>query len=68
MPFTDFSVEEATDIPDSSEKSKRWEEGPQDGDRWSPEGASLRLSFTLPPGTYATVLMREFMRSPLDHF
>ena len=68
VPFTDFSVEEATDIPDSSEKSKRWEESPQDGDRWNPDGASLRLSFTLPPGTYATVLMREFMRSPLDHF
>ena len=68
VPFTDFSVEEATDIPESSEKSKRWEENPLDGDRWHPDGASLRLSFTLPPGTYATVLMREFMRSPLDHF
>ena len=68
VPFTDFSVEEATDLPDSSEKSKRWDESPQDGDRWNPDGAALRLSFTLPPGTYATVLMREFMRSPLDHF
>jgi tRNA(Glu) U13 pseudouridine synthase TruD len=26
------------------------------------------LRFTLPPGTYATVLMREFMKSPLDHY
>ncbi len=68
VPFIDFSVEEASDIPDSSERSKRWEESPLSGDRWHPEGASLRLSFTLPPGTYATVLMREFMRSPLDHY
>ncbi|NDF33031.1 MAG: tRNA pseudouridine(13) synthase TruD [Euryarchaeota archaeon] len=28
----------------------------------------MRIRFTLPPGTYATVLMREFMRSPLDHY
>ena len=68
VPFTDFTVEEATDIPESSERSMRWNESPAEGDRWNPDGASLRLSFTLPPGTYATVLMREFMRSPLDHY
>jgi len=68
VPFTDFSVEEATEIPPSSEVSKRWEGQSSDGERWNPLGASLRLSFTLPPGTYATVLMREFMRSPLDHY
>ena len=68
VPFTDFTVEEATDIPESSEVSIRWQESPSEGDRWHHEGASLRLSFTLPPGTYATVLMREFMRSPLDHY
>tara|TARA_Y100001970_G_scaffold215544_1_gene263707 strand:- start:8410 stop:9810 length:1401 start_codon:yes stop_codon:yes gene_type:complete len=68
VPFSDFSVEEATEIPPSAEVSKRWEDQPSDGERWNPEGASLRLVFTLPPGTYATVLMREFMRSPLDHY
>jgi len=68
VPFTDFTVEEATDIPESSETSMKWQNSPVEGDRWHPEGASLRLSFTLPPGTYATVLMREFMRSPLDHY
>ncbi len=68
VPFSDFSVEEATEIPPSAEVSKRWEGQPLDDERWNPEGASLRLVFTLPPGTYATVLMREFMRSPLDHY
>ncbi len=66
VPFRDFIVEEA---PESSESlSERWGEGPMDGDRWHPEGASLRLRFTLPAGTYATVLMRELMRSPLNHY
>lgn len=66
VPFRDFIVEEA---PESSESlSERWEEGPTEGDRWHPEGASLRLRFTLPAGTYATVLMRELMRSPLNHY
>ena len=31
---------------------------------WEPDG--LRLSFTLPSGSYATVLLREVMKSPLD--
>ena len=65
VPFRDLSVEES---PDSAELFERWSEGPMEGDRWHTEGASLRLRFTLPPGTYATVLMREFMRSPLDHY
>ena len=65
--FQSFSVEEAPDISDSS-LSERWEQGPLEGDLWHPDGASLKLKFTLPPGTYATVLMRELMRSPLDHY
>ena len=65
--FRDFNVEEATLLSEDS-FSVRWEEGPSEADRWHPEGANLRLRFTLPPGTYATVLMREFMRSPLDHY
>ena len=65
VPFRDVSVEQA---PDSNDLFSRWEEGPLERDRWHPEGASLRLRFTLPAGAYATVLMREFMRSPLDHY
>ena len=65
VPFSNFSVEQATE---AHSLSKRWEKGPIDGDRWHPEGACLRLRFTLPAGTYATVLMRELMRSPLDHY
>lgn len=67
VPFTDFSVEEAPPIPDD-DLSDRWNQGPREGDRWHPDGACLRLRFVLPPGSYATVLMREFMRSPLDHY
>ena len=65
VPFTDISVEQA---PEAEILSQRWEEGPKDGDRWHPEGASLRLRFTLPACAYATVMMREIMRSPLDHY
>ena len=65
VPFRDISVEQA---PEAETLSQRWEEGPKDGDRWHPEGASLRLRFTLPAGAYATVMMREIMRSPLDHY
>jgi tRNA(Glu) U13 pseudouridine synthase TruD len=65
--FREFSVEEVPELFDLT-LSKRWEEGPKDKDRWHPEGSNLRMKFTLPPGTYATVLMREFMRSPLDHY
>jgi len=31
---------------------------------WEPEG--LRLAFTLPSGCYATVLLREVMKSPAE--
>ena len=64
--FREFSVSEATEVNDLT--SGRWVDGTLDGDRWHPEGACLRIKFALPPGTYATVLMREFMRSPLDHY
>ena len=65
--FRDFSIEEVPEIHESS-ISKRWEEGPKENDLWNPEGSSMRMKFILPPGTYATVLMRELMRSPLDHY
>ena len=67
VPFSDFTVEEAPPVPDD-DLSERWGRGPRSGDRWHPDGACLRLRFVLPPGSYATVLMREFMRSPLDHY
>jgi tRNA pseudouridine13 synthase len=65
--FRSFSVEQAPAMPEDG-ASTRWDEGPNSGDRWHQNGADLRLRFTLPPGTYATVLMREFMHSPLDHY
>jgi len=67
VPFRSFSVEEAPELPDSS-VSEKWERGPSEADLWHPDGSSLRMKFELPPGTYATVLMRELMKSPLDHY
>ena len=67
VPFRSFSVEEAPELSDSS-ASEKWERGPGETDLWHPDGASLRMRFELPPGTYATVLMRELMKSPLDHY
>ena len=66
VPFRDFNVAQAPDY--NSDMSERWDKGPQEGDRWHPEGASIRFTFTLPPGTYATILLREFMHSPLNHY
>lgn len=67
VPFNSFSVEEAPELPDSTAFDK-WVKGPGDSDLWHPDGSSLRMRFELPPGTYATVLMRELMKSPLDHY
>ena len=67
VPFRSFSVEEAPELSDSS-VSKKWDGGPGEADLWHPDGASLKMRFELPPGTYATVLMRELMKSPLDHY
>jgi tRNA(Glu) U13 pseudouridine synthase TruD len=65
--FTEFSVEEAGDV-ETEHLSNRFSEGPRDGEMWHPEGCSLRLRFSLPSGTYATILMREFMRAPLTQY
>ncbi|HIF05139.1 MAG TPA: tRNA pseudouridine(13) synthase TruD [Candidatus Poseidoniales archaeon] len=65
--FTDFSVEEAGHI-EAEHLGNRAIEGPREGERWHPEGCTLRLRFTLPSGTYATILMREFMRAPLTQY
>ena len=65
--FSEFSVEEAGDI-DSVHLSSRFVKGPLEGEVWNPEGCALRMRFSLPSGTYATVLMREFMRAPLTQY
>jgi len=38
---------------------------PQNWEVTAPAAGRLTLSFTLPAGSYATVLVREFTRSPL---
>jgi len=48
--------------------STNWDEGPKPGDRWHPEGASIKFKFSLPPGSYASILLREIMRSPMNHY
>ena len=65
--FCEFSIEEAGDV-DFEHLSQRMNEGPRDGELWHPEGCCLRLRFTLPSGTYATVLMWEFMRGALTQY
>tara|TARA_B110000438_G_C15768994_1_gene630967 strand:+ start:179 stop:1576 length:1398 start_codon:yes stop_codon:yes gene_type:complete len=65
--FSEFSVEEAGDV-ELEGLGNRFAEGPREGEVWHPEGCSLRLRFSLPSGTYATILMREFMRAPLTQY
>jgi len=65
--FSEFSVEEAGEI-ETDQLGYRFAEGPREGEMWHPEGCSLRLRFSLPSGTYATILMREFMRAPLTQY
>ena len=65
--FDEFSVEEAGEV-ESERLGSRVSEGPREGEIWNPDGCSLRLRFSLPSGTYATILMREFMRAPLTQY
>jgi len=65
--FNEFSVEEAGEI-EGDRLGNRFSDGPRDGEMWHPDGCSLRLRFSLPSGTYATILMREFMRAPLTQY
>ena len=62
--FNDFSVETVPKV-EAELLGKRWENGPSEDDRWHPDGACLRFRFTLGSGSYATVLLREFMKGPL---
>ena len=63
--FSDFQYEP---VPIAGEETMgdRWTEGPKEGELWNPEGACIRFRFTLPSGSYATTLLREFMRTPLN--
>ena len=62
--FDEFSVD-TVPIADARTMGNRWENGPGDGDRWHPDGACVRFRFTLGSGSYATVLLREFIQGPL---
>ena len=63
--FGEFTVESAPKAADDS-LGENWKRGPTEGSRWHPEGACLKFRFTLSSGSYATILLREFMRTPLN--
>lgn len=63
--FREFVVD-TVPIADSSTLGERWQGDPSEGERWHPEGACIKFRFILPSGTYATTLLREFMRSPIS--
>ena len=63
--FGEFTVEAAPKAADES-LGENWNRGPTEGSRWHPEGACLKFRFTLSSGSYATILLREFMRTPLN--
>ena len=65
--YTNISIEVCSKEVES-EQSKKWDEGPKKGDRWNPEGSALKFKFSLPPGSYASILLREIMRSPINHY
>jgi len=62
--FSDFQYEP---VPIAGEETmtEKWLEGPRTDELWHPEGSCIRFRFTLPSGSYATTLLREFMRTPL---
>lgn len=65
--FSNLIIESCSKEVEENE-SKVWDEGPKEGDRWNPDGASIKFKFELPPGSYATVFLREIMRSPINHY
>jgi len=64
---TTFSEFQYEPVPVAGEETMgdKWSDGPREGELWNPEGACIRFRFTLPSGSYATTLLREFMRTPL---
>jgi len=64
--FEEFSAD-IVPRAEGSTLGERWEAGPSDAERWNKEGACVRFRFTLGSGSYATVLLREFIKGPLAH-
>ncbi|MDA8568073.1 tRNA pseudouridine(13) synthase TruD [Euryarchaeota archaeon] len=62
--FNELSVD-TVPLADDESMGERWKAGPLANSRWHPEGACIRFRFTLASGSYATTLLREFMRCPL---
>ena len=62
--FNELSVDNVP-LADDESMGERWKAGPTENSRWHPEGACIRFRFTLASGSYATTLLREFMRCPL---
>jgi tRNA pseudouridine13 synthase len=62
--FNELSVDNVP-LADDESMGERWKTGPNENSRWHPEGACIRFRFTLASGSYATTLLREFMRCPL---
>ena len=62
--FKEMSVD-SVPIANDDSMGERWKAGPVDNSRWHPDGACIRFRFTLSSGSYATTLLREFMRCPL---
>ena len=62
--FSEFQYEPVP-IAGAETMGEKWSEGVGENELWNPEGACIRFRFTLPSGSYATTLLREFMRSPL---
>ena len=63
----DFSelAHEVAAVVGGDDLGQRWTDGPLPEECWHPDGGSVRFRFSLPPGTYATILMRELMRTPI---
>ncbi len=63
----DFSelTHEVAAVVEGDDLGQRWTDGPLPEECWHPDGGSVRFRFSLPPGTYATTLMRELMRTPI---
>jgi len=62
--FSEFLYEPVA-IAGGETMGEKWIDGVKQGDMWHPEGACIRFRFILPSGSYATTLLREFMRTPL---
>ena len=63
--FSEFQYEPVP-LAGGETMGEKWIKGVQDGELWHPEGACIRFRFILPSGSYATTLLREFMRTPLN--